>query len=60
MIHIYIYIYIYIYIKHKKYSPYIDAFSFFADLYCRVFANGQRDPGSIPGRVIPKSKKNGT
>ena len=23
----------------------------------RVFANGPRDRGSIPGRVIPKTKK---
>ena len=23
----------------------------------RVFANGPRDPGSIPGRVIPKTQK---
>ena len=23
----------------------------------RVFANGQRDLGSIPGRVIPKTQK---
>ena len=26
----------------------------------RVFANGPGDLGSIPGRVIPKTKKNGT
>ena len=23
----------------------------------RVFVNGPRDPGSIPGRVIPKTQK---
>ena len=26
----------------------------------RVFANGPGDMGSIPGRVIPKTLKNGT
>ena len=26
----------------------------------RVFANGPGDLGSIPGRVIPKTQKNGT
>ena len=26
-------------------------------LMSRVFANGPRDQGSIPGRVIPKTKK---
>ena len=26
----------------------------------RVFANGPGDWGSIPGRVIPKTQKNGT
>ena len=26
----------------------------------RMFANGTGDGGSIPGRVIPKTKKNGT
>ena len=29
-------------------------------LMSRVFANGPVDRGSIPGRVIPKTKKNGT
>ena len=29
-------------------------------LMSRVFTNGQRDQGSISGRVIPKTKKNGT
>ena len=29
-------------------------------LMSRVFANGLRDLGSIPGRVVPKTKKNGT
>ena len=27
------------------------------DMMVRVFANGQRDLGSIPGRVIPKTQK---
>ena len=27
---------------------------------CRVFANGQGDLGSISGRFIPKTLKNGT
>ena len=27
---------------------------------CRVFANNPGDLGSIPGRVIPKTLKNGT
>ncbi len=26
----------------------------------RVFTNGPEDLGSIPGRVIPKTQKNGT
>ena len=26
----------------------------------RVFANGSGDLGSVPGRVIPKTQKNGT
>ena len=26
----------------------------------RVFANGPRDRGSIPGRLIPKNLKDGT
>ena len=29
-------------------------------LAVRVFANGPGDLGSIPGRVIPKTLKNGT
>ena len=29
-------------------------------LMSRVFANGPRDQGSIPGQVIPKTPKNGT
>ena len=29
-------------------------------LMSRVFANGPGDLGSIPGRVIPKTLKNGT
>ena len=29
-------------------------------LAVRVFANGPGDLGSIPGRVIPKTQKNGT
>ena len=29
-------------------------------LAVRVFANGPRDLGSIPGRVIPTDSKNGT
>ena len=29
-------------------------------LMCKVFANGPGDQGLIPGRVIPKTKKNGT
>ena len=29
-------------------------------LMSRVFANSPGDQGSIPGRVIPKTKKNGT
>ena len=29
-------------------------------LVVRVFANGPGDLGSIPGRVIPKTQKNGT
>ena len=29
-------------------------------LVSRVFANGLGDWGSIPGRVIPKTRKNGT
>ena len=32
----------------------------FIDLMSRVFANGPGDQGSIPGRVIPKTQKNGT
>ena len=27
------------------------------DIMLRVFANGPRDQGSIPGRVIPKTQK---
>ena len=29
-------------------------------LMSRMFANGPEDWGSIPGRVIPKTQKNGT
>ena len=29
-------------------------------LVVRVFSNGLVDRGSIPGRVIPKTQKNGT
>ena len=29
-------------------------------LKSRMFANGPGDRGSIPGRVIPKTQKNGT
>ena len=42
------YIYIYIYINRV------------IGLMSRVFANGSRDRGSIPGRVITKTKKNST
>ena len=34
--------------------------SFFIGLMSRVLANGPGDQGSIPGRVIPKTQKNGT
>ena len=47
--HIYIYIYIYIY-THYCYYRAIGQMS-------RVFANGPGDRGSIPGQVIPKTKK---
>ena len=43
MTHIYIYIYIYIYIRTGSLD--------------RVFPNGPGDLGSIPGRVIPKTRK---
>ena len=45
-IYIYIYIYLYIYIYIYIYRP-----------IGIVFANGPRDWGSIPGRVIPKTQK---
>ena len=32
----------------------------FSGLMSRVFANGPVDQGSIPGRVIPKTKNNAT
>ena len=41
-----VYIYIYIYIYMTSAFP--------------VFANGQGDWGSIPGRAIPKTQINGT
>ena len=50
-IYIYIYLYIvYIYIVHIYIYLYIGP-------AVRVFANGQGDLGSIPGRVIPKTLK---
>ena len=40
----------------------IDAFQTFMStgMMVKVFANGLGDLGSIPGRVIPKTQKNGT
>ena len=43
---VYIYIYIYIYIQTLGHWP-----------NARVFNNGPGDWGSIPGQVIPKTKK---
>ena len=42
-----------LYIKSSKLIPDIG-------MMVRVFANGLGDLGSIPGRVIPKTQKNGT
>ena len=66
----YIYIYIYIYIRQRcKWLNTIQIYklinSYFFKLpdigiMVRVFANGPEDLGSITGRVIPKTQKNGT
>ena len=52
-IYIYIYIYFIIYIYNEK-KKYINRL---LSLVGRVFANGPRDLGSIPGGVIPKTVK---
>ena len=37
-----------------------DLYHWVIGLMSRVFTNGPGDWGSIPGRVIPKTQKNGT
>ena len=51
-VHVYVYIYIYIYIYIYNHYECIYSMS-------GVFANGPGCRGSIPGRVIPKTQKNG-